>query len=273
MGHTYIVGEVAACHDSSLDKAFRLIGLCAAIGCDAVKTQWLSSPDRLAERRHAPEYLAAYRTLAFPREWFPSLKRACEDRGIELIATCYLPEDLAVVAPYVKRFKIASFEATDAHFIALHAEFGKSLIVSLGMAADPGAILNAWARAGGKQANVTLLHCLSAYPAPAEEMNLRRLRNLRDYRGYRIGLSDHSRHPWTGALAVAVGDVDVIEFHVRLDDTDSANADYAVARTPEESLDYVRNIRFAEQVLGSGDRRVMPSEEPYLRYRVGAPPA
>jgi hypothetical protein len=52
------------------------------------------------------------------------------------------------------------------------------------------------------------------------------------------------------------------------DDTDPANADYVVARTPAEALDYVRNIRFAETVMGTGERAAMPCEEPMLRYRV-----
>ena len=133
----FLIAEAAGTHDGSYEKAERLIALAAAIRAQACKFQWCSSPDRLAARRHAPEYLAAYRTLAFQRDWFPLLKRACEDRGIEFMCTVYLPEDIAVVAPYVKRFKIASFEATDAHFIALHAEFGKPLIVSLGMAGRP----------------------------------------------------------------------------------------------------------------------------------------
>lgn len=263
----FLIAEASACHDGELQNAERLIALAASIGAQACKFQWLSSPDRLVERRHAPEYLAAYRTLAFPREWFPRLTTACKDRGIELMVTCYLPEDIAVVAPYVRRFKIASYEAPDAHFISLHAEFGKPLIVSLGMGAEQRTVLGAWGRAGGHYKDVTLLHCVSAYPAPSGEMNLRRLRGLRDYSDYHVGLSDHSRFPWTGALA-AVLDAETIEFHVRLDDTSSENADYAVARTPAEAMEYVRNVRMAEIMLGDGEPKVQNCERPMLRYRL-----
>ena len=275
MSRTFVIAEAAACHDGDLDKAYRLITLASESGADAVKVQWLSSPQRLAERRRAPEYLDAYRLLAFPREWFPLLKARCEARKIELLCTCYLPEDIAVIAPYVTRFKVASFEATDAHFVALHAEWpDKPLIISAGMGADFSASVAAYMSGYRRQARgpITILHCVSAYPCPEDQANLAVLRAdiFRDHL-QAGGLSDHTRHPWTGALAVAAG-AKVIEFHVRLMDTDPANADYAVARPPEEALEYVRNIRFAETAMGDGVRRVMPSEESMLRYRVGGAP-
>lgn len=272
MSHTFVIAEAAATHDGDIEKALRLVDLAAEIGADACKFQWLSSPERLAERRRAAEYLDAYRLLAFPRQWFPLLTARCEERGIECMATCYLPEDVAVIAPYVTRFKVASFEATDAHFVALHAEWpDKPLIISAGMGADFSASVAAYMSGYRRQARgpITILHCVSAYPCPEDQANLAVLRAdiFRDHL-QAGGLSDHTRHPWTGALAVAAG-ARVIEFHIRLADTDPTNADYAVARTPEEALEYVRNVRFAEAAMGDGVRRVMPSEAPMLRYRVG----
>ena len=256
---TYIIAEAAACHDGDLAKALRLIDLAANIGASACKFQWLSRAERLCERRNAPEYLDAYRLLQFPEAWFPDLLSRCEEHGIELMTTCYLPEDISVVARYVKRFKVASFEANDQEFIDAHPR-DAHLLVSLGMGQSPYRVR--W------PARVGFLHCVSAYPTPADQMNLAR---LRDRSGVPYaGLSDHSRHPWTGALAVAAG-ARVIEFHCRLDTTDPRNADFAVARTPQEALEYVAHIREAEARMGDGVAVVQEAERPMLRYRsVGA---
>ena len=81
------------------------------------------------------------------------------------------------------------------------------------------------------------------------------------------GLSDHSRHRWMGALAVAAG-AEIIEAHLRLDDTDPENPDFATAFTPAEFADYVRNIRFAEAALGDGQKRLQDCERPMAEYRV-----
>src|SRR5439155_13894564 len=247
---TYVIAEAAATHDGRLDQAHALVELAASIGADAVKFQGCSDPSRRAEGRHIPGS-DLYRLLECPVEWHAKLASLAEVCRLDYLCTVYLPEDIAVVAPYVSRFKIASFEANDSAFLQAHEGYGKNIIISTGM--DGGDV--------NLNLDLTFLHCVSAYPAPIDELNLAVMRDEMD------GLSDHTRHPWTGALAVAAG-AGVIEFHVRLWDTEESNPDYAVARTPEMAAEYVANIRTAEMMLGDGRRRVMPSEEPMLRYRV-----
>ena len=280
---TLIIAEAAATHDGDLEQALCLVNLAANVGASAVKFQWLSSPERLAERRHAPEYLDAYRLLAFPCEWFPVLRDHAKALGLEFLCTSYLPEDVPVVAEYVDRFKVSSFEAMDAEFVAMHARWPRTpLVISAGMGADVEPALAVYRalrdalsgeRVGWPQPDI--LACTSAYPCPGEAACLARLHPVTSpypesdiwpssYTGY----SDHTRHPWTGAMAVAAG-ARIIEFHVRLDDTSPTNADYAVARTPDEACEYVRHIREAEAMLGSGENRIQPSESAMLRYRVG----
>ena len=273
MNKTFVIAEAAATHDGDFVKATALIARAVRIGADAIKFQWCSSPARLCERRHVPEYLGAYRLLAFPHAWFGDLAETCERVGIEFMCTVYLPEDIAVVAPHVKRFKVSSFEATDTYFVALHGEWPDiALIVSAGMSANVEPSLNGYynivATHGiGIRNPVAVLHCVSAYPCPAEQIGLAAIRH-ESWGGPRLtGLSDHTRHPWTGALAVAAG-AKIVEFHIRLDDTDPSNSDYAVARSPEEARVYVENIRTAEAMLGDGLRGIQPCEEPMLRYRV-----
>lgn len=248
--HTFVIAEAGSCHDGKLDQALRLIEVARDIGADACKFQWLSSAERLCERRHAPDYLDAYRLIEFPREWLATLAAACRTADLEFMCTVYLPEDIPVISPLVKRFKVASFEAEDERFLN---QIPGPVIISLGMNAKalkwPGP-------------TATYLHCVSAYPTPVGEIGLAQLRKWPF-----SGLSDHTRHPWTGGLAVAAG-ASVIEFHMRLDDTSQKNADYAVARSHKEAWNYVANIRLAEIMLGDGSKQVMPSEQPMLRYRV-----
>jgi N,N'-diacetyllegionaminate synthase len=103
-----------------------------------------------------------------------------------------------------------------------------------------------------------LLHCVSAYPAPISEMNLRAVGR---------GLSDHSRNLLTGAVAVGAG-ARIIETHYRLDTCHPTNPDYAVAFTPAEFTQYVKNIRDAEAMMGDGVKKRQPCEEWAVPYRV-----
>ena len=129
---------------------------------------------------------------------------------------------------------------------------GCDIVVSLGMGAEPPPAITA-----------SRLHCISAYPADLAQTNLAALRD-----NYEIdGLSDHSHQTDMGALAVAAG-ASIIETHVRLDDTDPANPDYAVSFTPAEFAEYVRLVRRAETIMGDGVRRVQSCEEQNLRFRV-----
>ena len=262
---TFVIAEAAGCHDGDFRKALRLVDVAADVDADAVKFQWVSSPERLAARRRASEYLAAYHILAFSPSWHEDLAWRCAAAGIEYMCTVYLQEDIAVIAPHVQRFKVSSFEAEDVDFVATHfAYWPKPILVSTGMQGET--LGRLFGRVAARQrapvADVRYLHCVSAYPAPLEELCLAVIR-----RHGLHGLSDHTRHPWTGALAVAAG-AEIIEFHVRLDDTLPTNADYQVSRSPAEAREYVANVRLAERMLGDGVKRVMPCEEPMLRYRV-----
>lgn len=258
---TFVIAEAGSCHSGSLATAKHLIRAAAEAGANACKFQFWSDADRLADRRHVPdEYREVYRRFALPVAWLPELAATCGALFIEFMATAYLPEDLPTLAPFIKRWKIASFEASDREFIAAHAPYGKPLIISTGMMTGrPPCVAGV---------SVAWLHCVSAYPAPIDSLNLAVLRS-----GLYDGFSDHSAPnlTWTGALSVAaLGCEDaIIEAHLRLDDTDPANPDYPHAMTPRQFGDYVRAIRFAEKCLGSGEKRCQPCEENMRQYRVG----
>jgi sialic acid synthase SpsE len=257
---TFVIGECASAHDGHLEKALRLIDAAADAGCSAAKFQYWSSAFRLADRRRAPEYIATYLKYQVRSAWLPSLKAHADSRGIELMVTTFLPEDVGIVDPFVNRFKVSSFEATNRELVAAHEPFGKPLIVSLGMA-DVADVMNLdfWYR------DAHYLQCTSAYPCSADELNLAVIRDL----GL-DGLSDHSGLVETGAMAVASG-ARILEVHLKLPDTDPTNPDAGdFALLPDALADYVAFVRQAELMMGDGVKRIMPSEHAMARYQVRA---
>lgn len=225
MNTTFIIAEAGSCHEGFLDKAHRLIDLAHEAGATAVKFQYCSNPEKLTMKRGGK--LSYYRWSIY-QEWFPYLHAYCGDR-IEFMCTAYLTEDIATVAPWVKRFKISAYESADTEFFNAHLSYRKADILVSSLAST--------IRPSG-----TSLYCVSKYPCPPYELNLH---NIKDF----WGLSDHTRHPLTGALAVAAG-AEIVETHFRLNDTTPECPDYVVARSPEELHIYIRNIKEAEVLLG-----------------------
>lgn len=282
---TYVVAEVAATHGLDLDRALAAVAIVRDVGADAVKFQWVSSPERLALRRDAPEYLEHYRRLAFPRAWHGRLAVEARRRGVDYMCTTYLPEDVHVVADYVARFKVSAFEATDAPFVALHGLWDLPLVISCSMGGREAVRRSvvAWARmrearqldAGTSLRPIGLpvdvLYCVSAYPCPDAELNLASILETwqqADPGPKYAGLSDHTRGDLTGALAVAAG-ARVVEFHLVPPGTDPADPDALVGRDVADAIRYVHLVREAEKLMGSEDHRAKPSEAPMLRHRVG----
>lgn len=272
MSRTLVIAEPGCTHEGEYALIVKLIHAAADAGADVFKPQWVSDPVQMCERRHIgpghPKrayYERAYGWLAFPLEWHLDFKAICTQRGMRYGCTAFLPQDVPPLRMVVDYLKISSFECGDSALrdawhgvnrvrLPLKAPF---LIVSAGMAGDP-------------MPADYVLHCVSAYPAPLEAMNLRVLHpsgSIFQRRKLFGGLSDHSRHLLTGAVAVACG-ASIVETHFRLHECDPKNPDYAVAFNPDEFRQYVRNIRDAELMLGDGIKRLQDCEHDMLPYRV-----
>lgn len=247
---TLVIAECGSSWDLDLSKAERLIN--AAKECDAqiAKFQWTSNAEKMAARRGNPEWATGYRKwLQYPREWLDLLKAMCDKAGIEFAVTCYLIEDIAVIAPLVKRYKISAFEAKWYEFVRAHS----SAIVSCN---DHTTAYNVKTISDNHQ----VLLCTSEYPTAIEKLGLRYLNCGRDDESPFDGLSDHTANVLTGAAAVAAG-ARIIEAHIRLHDTDVGNPDYGHSLSVDEWLkdggywfhgefrQYVRNIRTVERML------------------------
>lgn len=248
----FIIAEAGSSHDNDLQKAYRLIEAAKECGADACKFQFWSSPHKLAQRRGlGADAEAMYAKYQLPQGWLPLLKEHCDRVGIEFMVTCYLLEDIKTINPFVKRFKISAYESLWKEFCNAHLEYGKQRIISI----------------NGRQGSfdypnrppysqINLLHCVSKYPTPIEEL---KLSTLNEPNKVQLGLSDHTDSIHTGGWAVHHGAA-IIEKHIRLFETSQDNPDFAhslPANIPKEGvhwdtctfLDYVGLIREAEKAL------------------------
>ena len=259
-GSTWRIGAKQKLH---LAYAKKCIRVAKAAGADCVKFQWCSQPGLMAERRHMKN-VGAYSLLAWPAEWLPSLAAECEEAGIEFLCTVFIPADVPCIAPFVRRFKIASLEAMDLELFEACERHQKPIILSTG-ALDHATLCDLDSQVGSNAYGVKLLQCTAAYPCPLNHLNLAMLKPGK----FRMvhGLSDHSGDVMTGALAVACG-AEIIEVHFRLDETRADNPDFQHSHIPKGLASYISNIRKAERMLGDGIKKVEACEAPMLQHRV-----
>lgn len=275
-GHRpWIVAELSANHLGRLDRAHAIIDAAADAGCDAIKLQTFTADAMTLDVSGAGFDIAEgpwagrrlhdlYREAATPWAWHAALFAHGRARGLTVFSTPFEPAAVAeletLAAPV---YKIASFELGDLELIAAAAATGKPVILSTGMASDDEVDRAvATARVSGA-AEVIVLHCVSGYPTPIEDVNLRRLDHLA--RHGLVGLSDHSPGAAVAIAAVARGAC-VIEKHLTLARADGG-PDAGFSLEPAEMAEVVRGCRMAWSALGDGSARRPHSEITSLPFR------
>jgi pseudaminic acid synthase len=273
----YVICELSGNHNGSLERALAMIDAAAATGCDAIKLQTYTA-DTLTLACDGPGFRIedgpwAGRTLhdlyaeAYtPYEWHAALFERARQHGVTLFSTPFdasaieLLEGLGAPA-----YKIASFEAIDLPLIARVAACGKPMIISTGLASldEMDAALTT-ARNGGA-AGVALLHCVSSYPAPIEEANVRTVPDLARRFGVVTGLSDHTPGTAAAVAAVALGAA-IIEKHFTLARADGG-PDAAFSLEPAEFTALVRDCKAAWSALGSATYDQLGSERAAAGHR------
>lgn len=278
-GHpTFLVAEISANHNHDLDRALALVDAAADAGVDAVKLQTYTA-DSMTLDVDRPEFRIGggtawdgdtlhrlYGEAATPYAWHAPLRDRALDRGLEFFSTPFdgdavdLLDDLGVDV-----HKVASFEVTDTGLLERIGATGKPVIMSTGMATETeiARALDALDRAGSGP--VILLKCISAYPAPVEEMNLRAIGALATRFDRITGLSDHTLGTEVAVAAVALG-AHVIEKHITLARADGG-PDSAFSLEPTELGALVASVRAVETALGDGSIGPSPSEMASRPYR------
>jgi len=187
------------------------------------------------------------------------IARRCREKNIEFSCTPFYLEAVKQLEPYVAFYKVASYELLWSDLLRACAATGKPVIISTGMAIMPEikAAVATLEEAGAS--DITVLHCVSAYPSPPEQSNLSAIETIRKATGARTGWSDHSRIPAVIERAVHHWNAAAIELHLDLDGT---GEEYHTGHCwlPEEIAPVIARIRQAFIADGNGFKEPVPAE-------------
>jgi len=283
----YIIAEAGVNHNGSLELAKDLVKIAAETGADAVKFQTFKTEKLVTSSARKAAYQTEndassstqeemLKRLELSNEAFVELSHLSKDYGIDFLTTCFDKESLEFICEKtdVRVLKIGSGDLTNLPLIIDHAKTGRDIIISTGMATlseveDALAALAfgylstdmnnplsyQWLKRNFMNADkierisdkVTILHCVTDYPARPEDLNLDAIRQLGVAFKIKVGYSDHSLGIGACCAAVALG-ASCIEKHITLDKA-MTGPDHAASASPQEFKDFVEAIRNLELAL------------------------
>lgn len=253
-----LIAEASSNHNGDLNRSMELVNIAAETGCDAIKFQ-LFRVDEL----FAPEILEKSPTHRQRRKWelpqsfIPILSAEAHRLGIEFGCTPFSIESLEAVTPHVDFLKVASYELLWDELLKSAAGTSLPVIISTGMATMPEVVHAVEVLRLAKAADLSVLHCVSDYPANPRHANLAAIRTIREELNVRTGWSDHSRDLGVIARAVHRWDAEVIEVHIDKDG-EGYEADAEHCWLPEDLHSLSRALGGGPEFDGDGEKR--PSE-------------
>lgn len=273
----YVIAEMSANHNGSLDNARRIISQASLCGADAVKLQTYT-PDTITFNGTQSDFqiqdgpwsgrslYELYQDAHMPWSWHKPLFEHAKIAGIQIFSSPFdssavdLLEDLNAPA-----YKIASFEIIDLPLIAYAASTKKPLIISTGMASfDEMAEAVEVARQNGCN-ELALLHCVSGYPTPPDQYHLATMAEIREKFNVLVGLSDHTISNTTAVTAVALG-ASVVEKHFTLDRS-QGGPDDSFSIQPEELKELCVGLKAAFDAVGTVKPDFLEVEQPSKKHR------
>ena len=267
---TFVVAEAGVNHNGDVELALRLVDIAADAGANAVKFQTFSADALVTESARKAGYQQAttgagesqrdmLRRLELDADAHARLQAHAAARGLVFFSTPFDEASADLLDTLeVPALKVPSGELTNLPLLRHLAAKKRPLILSTGMGtlAEVEVAVDAIRAAGDPP--LAVLHCVSAYPAPPAEVNLRAMDTLRARFGCPVGLSDHTLGTAIALAAVARGAA-ILEKHMTADRT-LPGPDHRASLEPAELAAMIRAIREIESALGDGEKRPMPSE-------------
>lgn len=261
MAKTFIVAELSANHGHKLETALESIREIKKTGADAIKLQTYTADTITLDCRNKDFIVSGgtlwdntnlhdlYKEAYTPWEWHGALFAEAKKQGLVCFST---PFDKTAV-DFLEELgnpimKIASFEITDVNLIRYAASKGKPMVISTGIAMQEDIELAIQACHEAGNHDITLLRCVSAYPAPLENVNLRTMLDMKERFGVKVGLSDHTMGSDVAVAAVALG-AEMIEKHFIMDRA-IGGPDATFSMTTDEFTSMVTSIRNVEKAMG-----------------------
>ncbi|GIC77292.1 pseudaminic acid synthase [Moritella sp. F3] len=273
----YIIAELSANHNGDINRAFAIMEAAEAAGADAIKLQTYTQ-DTITMDCGSDEFqikgglwdgqslYQLYKAAHMPWEWHKPLFAKAKELGITIFSS---PFDFTAVdlleqldAP---AYKIASFEVIDLPLIKRVAQTGKPMIISTGMANQQEIELAIQTAKDNGCHELVVLHCVSGYPAPAGQYNLRTIADISQRFNVLSGLSDHTIDNATAVVSVAFGAC-VIEKHVTLD-RNGGGADDSFSLEPTELTQLCADTHTAWQALGKVNYERTLAEQGNVQFR------
>ena len=266
-----VVAEIGVNHNGDPELARRLVDAAVAVGADIVKFQAFKTEREISRFAALAPYQAETqsaatsqfdlcKTLELSNASLRELRRHSEDRGVGFLCSTFDFDSFDFLANdlRVKAVKLGSGEITNHPFLERIARHDMGVILSTGASTldEVKEAVATLSRAGSPE--IVLLHCVSSYPAPLDQLNLRAMRTLKEEFSLPVGFSDHTIGIEAAVAAVALGAV-AIEKHFTLDRS-MAGPDHRASAEPDELKRLVAAVRSVKAALGDGTKRPAPSE-------------
>ena len=273
----FIIAELSGSHNGSLKTALSLIEAAARAGVDAIKLQTYTAdtmtiPSAAADFQihdglwKGKSLYELYEWAHTPWQWHEELFHYANKLGLIAFSSPFDETAVDFLETLdVPAYKIASFELTDIPLIKKVATTGKPIILSTGMASLADIQLAIRSIQETSASPFCLLHCVSGYPTPIDDINLRGIELLKENFSCPVGLSDHTLTTLTSVCATSMGAC-IIEKHITLNRGDGG-PDSAFSLQPEEFTRLCQDVRTAFTCLGSSERKTKDSEKNNTQFR------
>lgn len=274
---TFIIAELSANHNGSLQTALDSIKVAKECGANAIKLQTYTADTLTLNSRNEDFMISGgtlwdgknlyelYQEAYTPWEWHKELFDYARSLDIDIFSTPFdktAVDFLETLNPTA--YKIASFEITDYELVRYTASKQKPIIISTGIATidEIQDVVNICKSVGNQ--NIILLKCTSEYPAPLNEANLKTISNMKETFGVEVGFSDHTLGIVAPVVAVTLG-AKVIEKHFIIDKS-IGGADCGFSMDKKEFKQMVEAIRDAEKLIGVVDYSLNEKRKKQRRF-------